>query len=82
MEELNKTIESLGMIPISTTSSKEKILVIDINVLPLDLKNLDLKDLRIILKNDYGYKVFLIDLSRQNRQGGVNYNNNQHIFFI
>ena len=28
MEELNRAIESLGMIPISTTSDKEKILVL------------------------------------------------------
>jgi hypothetical protein len=66
-EELNKIIEEAGLIPLE---NKEKsILVIDINYLPSELKGNSCIELAKFLEPIYGYKVLIIDSSRQNLEG-------------
>lgn len=70
-KELNQMIEETGLMPIESGQEKY-ILIVDINYLPSELKEESFKDTKSKLEGWYGYKVLLIDGSRQNLQGLMN----------
>jgi hypothetical protein len=59
---------------------KNKILVIDINYLPIEYKDLSTKEIKKELQEDFKCKVLFIDASRQNIQGSGYMN--QPVYFI
>lgn len=75
-------IQDIGLIPIDSSKNIENksILVIDINYLPSELKQGSYVEVSKILESMYGYKVLLIDGSRQNIQGAEN--KNKPAYFI
>jgi hypothetical protein len=58
-----------------------RILVIDINFIPSEIKDRSIDDIQDYYEEMYNEKVFLIDNSRQNLQG-FNTSNNYPIYFI
>lgn len=62
--------------------NKERILVVDINYLPFELKDNNAeRELREYLEELYNYKIILINTSKTNLQGFQS-TNNQPIYFI
>lgn len=66
--DLEKMVKSLGLLPISKVSTESKILVIDINYLPSEIKDKPLECIREFLEQRYSCKALLLDGSRQNTQ--------------
>lgn len=65
--------KKLGVIPIDTENvNSDKILVVDINYIPLKFRKRTVDDVKNRLQKEYGMRVFLIDSSRQNIQGASN----------
>jgi len=59
---------------------QKRTLVIDINYLPSEYKDSNIKRIKKLLEKEYGCRVILIDGSRQNTQGMQNLN--QPVYFI
>ncbi len=67
IEDLAKQVENIGLLPIRSVS--KQVLVVDINYLTAEQRELDHEFLKENLEEEYGVKVILIDGSRQNIQG-------------
>lgn len=80
IEKLNNMLKERGFFPIEKTPTENKVLVIDINILPSEYKDKTTDEISQLLETKYGYKVLLIDGSRQNLQGVQN--SNPPVYFI
>ena len=60
--------------------NSDKILVVDINVLPAEYKDKDTETVRQSLEVMFGVKVLVVDNSRQNIQGVIS--NKESIYFV
>lgn len=75
-EMANKIVEDMvrdfGLIPItSKTNTVDRLLVVDKVILLSSYKELSDDEIKSKLESEYGFKIFLIDSSRQNTQGIV-----------
>lgn len=73
-EEMDELLKSVNIIPIDSSMANiedKSILVLDVNYLPSEFKGNTSAELSEYLQSIYGYKVLLIDGSRQNLQGSL-----------
>ena len=66
-ETFEDAVKDLGLIPITTKTNKvDKLLVVDKVILTDSYKELSEDEIKSKLESEYGFKIFLIDSSRQN----------------
>ena len=73
LEELKKLALETGVIPIDIPKENLHTIIMDINGLPSEYKNLDVNEAVRRYQLDFKVKIIPVDFSRQNMQGNQQY---------